>query len=271
MSAWPRRWPVTAAAAWVLFAALATALALHGWRPYGFEQAAIDWSTGHRPSGARHSAIAVTALGTGAPPYVLALIAGAVLARGTRGDRGTPGDHGPRGDHGIRGDHGRTPRRAAALLLAPLLWLVAGQLLRQALMHGFGRPRPPSAHWATAVTGFSFPSGHSFTSAVCAGLLVLAVAHRRPPWTRAAAAVAVLYAVLVGLSRVYLGVHWPLDVAGGWLLAAGWLACGSAVLTRVDARPGDVTAPGQGTPARRADPGGPTTPARRAAPAPAVP
>src|SRR5689334_20240681 len=185
MRAFRRSWPLVTAAAGVLFAALAAVLAAHGWRPFGFEQAAIDWSAQHRPSATRHTAIGVTVLGTGVPPYLIALVAGLVLARGGRA--------------------ARTRRARVALLLTPLLWLVGGQLLREALMHGFGRLRPSSALWATRATGFSFPSGHSFTSAVCAGLLVLAIARRRHSWTRASCAVAVLYVAAVGLSRVYLG------------------------------------------------------------------
>ncbi|SEN88479.1 phosphatase PAP2 family protein [Actinacidiphila rubida] len=224
MSAILRRWPAVVAAALAAFAAVAVALAAHGWGPFGFERAAIDWSAHHRPPGARRVAIGVTVLGTGVAPYLVSLIAGLVLARRRAAAR---------------------PRRArVALLLAPVLWLACGQLLRDALMHGFGRPRPPVARWATSAAGFSFPSGHSFTSAVCAGLLVVAVARRRPSWTPITSATAVLYAVAVGLSRVYLGVHWPLDVLGSWLLAAGWLAAGFALLGRVD--PLGPVGPGSG-------------------------
>lgn len=235
MRALPHRWPVAMTVAWLLFAALAVVLALHGWRSFGFEQDAIDWSAHHRPAAARHAAIAVTVLGTGVPPYLIALASGAVLARGGRG--------------------ARTRRTNIALLLFPLVWLVVGQLVRGALMHGFGRLRPSSVLWATSANGFSFPSGHSFSSAVCAGLLVLAVARRRPPWTGRVAVVAAVYAVAVGLSRVYLGVHWPLDVLGSWLLAAGWLAAGYAVLAAVDAGSGGATAPAEAAPARSGAPG----------------
>ncbi|MFE3501791.1 phosphatase PAP2 family protein [Kitasatospora sp. NPDC059160] len=212
----PRRWAAAAAAALLLFAALAALLAEHGWAPYGFERDAADWSTAHRPSAARTAAAAVTSLGTGAVPYLLALAAGAVTVRALPAPRPT--------------------RRAVLLLLAPLLWLLAGQLLRYGLMAACARPRPPHADWATAASGFSFPSGHSFTSALCAGLLALAVTRAHPAATRAAVAGALLFAAAVGLSRIYLGVHWPLDVLGGWLLAAGWLALGTAALPRVGSR-----------------------------------
>ncbi|MEU4116687.1 phosphatase PAP2 family protein [Kitasatospora sp. NPDC028055] len=210
----PRRWAAAAAVALLLFGALAALLAAHGWAPYGFERDAADWSAAHRPAAARTAAEVVTSLGTGAVPYLLALAAGAVAVRALPAPRPT--------------------RRAALLLLAPALWLIAGQLVRYGLMEACARPRPPHADWATAASGFSFPSGHSFSSVLCAGLLALAVTRARPAAARAAVAGALLFAAAVGLSRIYLGVHWPLDVLGGWLLAAGWLALGTAALPRAD-------------------------------------
>ncbi|MFD5465929.1 phosphatase PAP2 family protein [Kitasatospora sp. NPDC127059] len=203
-----RRWPVAAAVGLLLFAALAALLADHGWAPYGFERDANDWSAAHRPPAARAAAVVVTSLGSAVVPYLLALTAGAVAVRALP----VP----------------RPSRLAVPLFLAPVLWLIAGQLVRLGLMHVFARPRPPRPSWATDASGFSFPSGHSFTAAACAGLLALAVARARPTAARGAAAGAALFAVAVGLSRIYLGVHWPLDVLGGWLLAAGWLALGTA-------------------------------------------
>lgn len=209
----PLRWAAAAAVAVLLFAALAALLAGHNWAPYGFEQDAGTWSAAHRPSAARAVAVVITSLGSGPVPHLLALAAGAVAVRSLPAPC--------------------PARRAALLLLAPVVWLIAGQLVRSGLMQVFARPRPPQADWATGASGFSFPSGHSFSSTVCAGLLALAVARARPAAAKGAAAVAVLVAAAVGLSRIYLGVHWPLDVLGGWLLAAGWLALATAVLPRV--------------------------------------
>ncbi|RAJ36778.1 undecaprenyl-diphosphatase [Kitasatospora sp. SolWspMP-SS2h] len=204
-----RRTAAPAAACAAAFGAVAVAAAANGWAPYGFEQAAVDWAVAHRPSAAVTAAKAVTALGTGAFPYLLALAAGLVLVRSVRPYR--------------------SGRAAAAVLLAPVLWLAAGQLLRQGLMHAFARPRPPVADWAFTASGFAFPSGHSFTSALSAGLIALAAARARPGARRPAAAAAALFAAVIGLTRVYLGVHWPLDVLGGWLLATAWLLLGSAL------------------------------------------
>ncbi|MFE4599243.1 phosphatase PAP2 family protein [Kitasatospora indigofera] len=200
----------------VAFAIIASVLGSNEWAPLGFERAAVDWAVAHRPSAAVTTAKAVTALGTGAFPYLVALAAGVVLVRACRPHR--------------------SGRDAATLLLAPVLWLVAGQLLRQGLMHGFGRPRPPASDWAFTPSGFAFPSGHAFTAALCAGLLALAVTRTHPGARRAATTLAVAFAAVIGATRVYLGVHWPLDVLGGWLLATAWLLLG-AVLLRTPGRP----------------------------------
>ncbi|MET8700832.1 phosphatase PAP2 family protein [Kitasatospora sp. NPDC058032] len=203
-----RRWPAVLAATWAAFAVLAVVVAAHGWAPFAFERSAVDWGTAHRPPVARATAMAVTSLGTDLFPYLLALAAGVLIAR--RG-AGSP----------------RSRWTVARALLLPVLWLALGQLLRQGLMHAFGRPRPPETDWAFSASGFAFPSGHAFTSALCAGLLALAVARVRPAATRPAVVGAVLFAGTIGLTRIYLGVHWPLDVLAGWLLAVGWLAAGA--------------------------------------------
>ncbi|WP_431676760.1 phosphatase PAP2 family protein [Kitasatospora sp. KL5] len=205
--------------AWTAFAVLAVVVALHGSAPFGWEQQTVQWAGGHRPGAARTTARAVTSLGTAAVPWAAALAAGLLVARRAPADR------------------------RLLLAVTPLLWLLAGQLLRTLLMHGIGRPRPPAAGWAVPASGFSFPSGHTFTSATAFGLLAWALGrdlairgYGRTFRRRCTAALAAL-AVLVGLSRVYLSVHWPLDVLGGWLLAAGWLALGALLLIRRRPRP----------------------------------
>ncbi|WP_406086341.1 phosphatase PAP2 family protein [Kitasatospora purpeofusca] len=189
-----------------VFATVAALVAAHGWAPFGFERGALDWVVAHRPHPAERTAELLTDLGTGVFSYLFALAAGVLAARATRPHRSRPA--------------------AVAVLLAPAAWLAAGQLLRQGLMHGFGRPRPPAADWAFTAHDFAFPSGHAFTAALSAGLLALAVAMARPSAARPAATAAAVFAVLIGCTRVYLGVHWPLDVLAGWLLAVAWLALG---------------------------------------------
>jgi undecaprenyl-diphosphatase len=101
--------------------------------------------------------------------------------------------------------------------------LGGAELLQIAIKSLVARPRPPSVLWAHGVSagGFSFPSGHATVAAAGYGFIAWLIARYRPPapiWTGAAGA-----AILVGLSRVYLGVHWLSDVVAGWLIGALWL------------------------------------------------
>ena len=106
------------------------------------------------------------------------------------------------------------------------LWLAAtcalGTLLQQTLKALVDRPRPvwpdpvDSAHYS------AFPSGHAMTATVVCGLL-LWLLHRHdagPAVWRTAVILAVISVAGVGLTRVWLGVHWPSDVLGGWVLGA---------------------------------------------------
>jgi len=111
----------------------------------------------------------------------------------------------------------------------PLLLLaitVAGAgILDLILKVTIARPRPLAAWMAVPAAGYSFPSGHTALSAVygAAAYLLSRILRRWQSkvilWS---AAVAVVF--LIGVSRVYLGVHWPTDVLGGWALAAMWLS-----------------------------------------------
>ena len=91
---------------------------------------------------------------------------------------------------------------------------------------GIGRPRPTVGEIVATANGFSFPSGHSAQAVACYGALAWLVAHvtvtRRA--TLLAWAGAVTIALLIGFSRLYLGVHWFSDVVGGFVLGAAWLS-----------------------------------------------
>ena len=87
------------------------------------------------------------------------------------------------------------------------------------------RARPDSAEALSHAGGYAFPSGHSATAVVVYGALALIAARHGGARARAAAiAGAVGLAVLVGITRVYLGVHFPSDVLAGWLLGGAVLA-----------------------------------------------
>ena len=111
-------------------------------------------------------------------------------------------------------------REAAILIAAPLTGTVISQWTKQL----FGRERPPMALHAVEVMNPSFPSGHAMLSAVVYLTLAVLVA-RFTDRTRVktyALAAGTFVALLVGISRVYLGVHWPSDVLAGWSLGAAW-------------------------------------------------
>jgi membrane-associated phospholipid phosphatase len=87
------------------------------------------------------------------------------------------------------------------------------------------RPRPPSGEMIGAASGFAFPSGHATQAVATWGMVALVLLSGWPARARAALiAGAVAVALLVGVSRVYLGTHWLTDVLGGYTLGAFWLA-----------------------------------------------
>lgn len=108
-----------------------------------------------------------------------------------------------------------------------------GALLSSVLKVTLERPRPDLVPHVVDVHTFSFPSGHAMLSAVT--YLTLGALLARLQSGRAtriyALAIALLLTFLVGLSRIYLGVHWPTDVLAGWSVGAAWaLICWSVAL-----------------------------------------
>ncbi|MFF0607877.1 phosphatase PAP2 family protein [Nocardia tengchongensis] len=87
-----------------------------------------------------------------------------------------------------------------------------------------GRDRPPVVDHLVTETNHSYPSGHALGSTVVIGILVAVALPALRGLTRAiAVALAILFVLAVGISRLYLGVHWPTDILAGWLIGACWL------------------------------------------------
>ncbi|MGW6745666.1 phosphatase PAP2 family protein [Streptomyces sp. NPDC055025] len=206
------------------FALLAVVVTGRNGAPLPLDRDALDWSVGHRPAEAVAVARGITATGTGILPYVCAVVAGLLM--------------------------GRDMRQRLMAAVGALLFLLAGQAVRYGVLYAVHRPRPPAADWATHASRYAFPSGHATTSALVAGLLVWAVLRRSGAVPRreggrdregggapgrrllayALCALIVCWAVAVGLTRIYLGVHWATDVLGGWLYAGTWIGLGVALI-----------------------------------------
>ncbi len=134
--------------------------------------------------------------------------------------------------------------RSLGTALFVLTAVAGGQVLSSLLKLGVERPRPDLVSHLAEVYTLSFPSGHAMLSAVTYLTLGSLLARTVPG--RAAKiyviSVAVLTTLLVGLSRVYLGVHWPSDVLAGWCAGFAWaLLC--LLAARVVTRRGEDSRP----------------------------
>lgn len=112
-------------------------------------------------------------------------------------------------------------QRAAALLLIAVV--LGERLLVDELKDWIGRARP---ELEVLPSSLAYPSGHAANSMTA--FLAIALIAVPPPYTRRAAGLAIALSLLIGLTRVVLGVHWPSDVVGGWAL--GLMAAGLAVI-----------------------------------------
>lgn len=194
----------TSALAAALFALLARGIG--GGAMPGFDEAAVGWIREHRSPLLDGFAIAGAVLGSGTVTWIVLGAGTLVLAWARR------------------------------FYSVGLLWLAlpGGRILSAELKALFARPRPRADDWDLSVFGRaidfpaspSFPSGHAVTSVIVFGTLALLVVRMEPTvrlrrWTLAAAAALI---GLIGLSRIYLGVHYPSDVLAGYLAGFVWVA-----------------------------------------------
>lgn len=124
-------------------------------------------------------------------------------------------------------------RFATAGLLAAAT--ISGSVLGHILKLTFVRARPAIVPHFVDVNTLSYPSGHAMNSAVLFLTLgaLLAGAERSRRRRVYILSVAILFTLLVGFSRVYVGVHWPTDVVAGWAVGGSWALLWWAIMLRV--------------------------------------
>jgi undecaprenyl-diphosphatase len=123
---------------------------------------------------------------------------------------------------GTAGGYLLKKRRTTALLIVVAVF--GGFVISLVLKQGFDRPRPDLVPHGSYVYTQSFPSGHSMLSAITyltLGSLMAGTLNHRSLKIYVMA-MSILITLLVGLSRIYLGVHWPTDVLAGWTAGASW-------------------------------------------------
>jgi undecaprenyl-diphosphatase len=121
----------------------------------------------------------------------------------------------------------KRPRAALPMLVFPIMAGVTSSILKE----GFARPRPAIVPHLDLVTNLSFPSGHATNAIAILLLAALVIATKRRSLALAAA---LGVSLLVGLSRLALGVHWPSDVIGGWLWGVGWALLGLWAIRKLE-------------------------------------
>jgi undecaprenyl-diphosphatase len=105
-----------------------------------------------------------------------------------------------------------------------MVTVISGEVVSSAMKQLFSRPRPTVVPHLREVFSTSFPSGHAMTSAVVyltLGAMLMRVSEQRLTKLYCFA-LALLLTMLAGISRVFLGVHYPTDVIGGWIIGFIW-------------------------------------------------
>jgi undecaprenyl-diphosphatase len=140
--------------------------------------------------------------------------------------------------------------RRIGLALFVALSTIGGAIGGTILKELFLRPRPLVVPHLVDVDSLSFPSGHALNSAVIYLTLgaLLARAEARPSVRIYVIGVAIFLTMLIGISRVYLGVHYPSDVLAGWCAGAAWAATSSSIARMLQRRRQLEPATGEGEP-----------------------
>lgn len=172
-----------------------------------FDDAVLRWISLHQYPPLRPVMLEITLLGTGTVVLAIAVVSATFLWL--------------------------TRHKFSAILLC--IATSGGILLNNLLKVGFGRPRPQIFDWGTDVVSWSFPSGHAMSSAVVYGTVAyLAARLQRHRLHRAITMlIALAIIVLISVSRLYLGVHYPSDVIAGIVIGLAWAAFCMATLEAI--------------------------------------
>ena len=169
-----------------------------------FDEAVLEWMAAHQDPMLEKVMFEITLLGTGIVVMTMVFISALFL---------------------WLSDH-----RFSALLLVIATW--GGVVINSLLKNTFDRPRPQVFEWGTHVLTSSFPSGHAMSSTIAYGTVAyLAARLQRRRWARwLTILVAGTLILLIGVSRLYLGVHYPSDVLAGSVMGLAWAGFCMAIL-----------------------------------------
>ncbi len=130
----------------------------------------------------------------------------------------------------VKGPKALSSRVGSGVLLAGIasVGMYAG-LTINAIMGG---ERPDPTEWLASAGGPTFPSGHTTAATIFAGACLWAIAPRLNTTAQrvTACTATAAFAIMVGGTRIWLGVHWPSDVLGGWLFGVAWVALAESAL-----------------------------------------
>jgi undecaprenyl-diphosphatase len=172
-----------------------------------FDEAVLRWMSAHQVPWAQHAMFEITLLGTGLVLMTMVAVAGTFLWL--------------------------TDHRFSALLLLIATW--GGVAINWLLKSSFNRPRPQVFEWGAQVLTSSFPSGHAMTATITYGTVAYLAARlqRRRLSRWITLCLAGLMIILICVSRLYLGVHYPSDVVAGALMGLAWTAFCMATLEAI--------------------------------------
>lgn len=176
-------------------------------RTQAFDDAVLRWIGEHRPLNLEPVMLEITFLGTGT--VVIAVVAVSALFLWL------------------------TRHQYSATLL--LISAIGGVLLNNLLKVGFDRPRPQIFEWGSHALSSSFPSGHAMSAAAVYGTVAYLAARLQKRYVHRVItlAVAFILIILIAITRLYLGVHYPSDVLAGIIIGLAWASFCMATLEAI--------------------------------------